>query len=357
MSFRTKRIILITPFYMIFEYFLLKYMFMLICPLSDGILISMALAAGLLHLVPAFFEEKKSRRITRILSEISAIWIWASMMFLIEIVFIYIAGMFIKIDKTLIVMIFLLVPLIGIYAYYKAHKLIVNERILKSDKLSGDINIAHVSDIHFGSVRYKKSLNQLADKLKELSAACSLAIISGDLTDGSCAVNEDDLIALKDVGMPVIFTAGNHDYYIGIENVLKACEKAGIIVLDNESMEIGDLNIYGLSYSFDEIDMPSDDELKANICEDKVNIINYHVPYAWKKHSAMGFDIQLSGHTHGGQFHPATWISEIVFEYNKGLFRDDLGHYLHVTTGFGSMDQPLRWGTDCEVVILKLRKN
>ena len=46
-----------------------------------------------------------------------------------------------------------------------------------------------------------------------------------------------------------------------------------------------------------------------------------------------------------------------MFKYNKGLFKDDLGNYLHVTTGVGCMDTPMRWGTDSELVILKLRKN
>ena len=127
--------------------------------------------------------------------------------------------------------------------------------------------------------------------------------------------------------------------------------------MDNESIEINNLNIYGLTFSFGDIEMPSDDELKSQIKEDKVNIINYHVPYDWSKHSKIGFDIQLSGHTHGGQFYPLKWVSELIFKYNIGLFKDDLNHYLHVTTGVGSMDQPIRWGTDSEIVILKLKKN
>ena len=46
-----------------------------------------------------------------------------------------------------------------------------------------------------------------------------------------------------------------------------------------------------------------------------------------------------------------------MFEYNMGLFKYNLGKYLHVTTGVGSMDTPMRWGTDSELVVLKLRKN
>ena len=57
----------------------------------------------------------------------------------------------------------------------------------------------------------------------------------------------------------------------------------------SETIEINDLNIYGLTFSFSDIEMPSDDELKSQIKEDKINIINYHVPYDWPKHSKMEF--------------------------------------------------------------------
>lgn len=354
MSFRTRRVIFVTPFYMLFEYFLLKYMFMLFYPLDNLALISITIILGIMHMTPMFFEEKKSRFITRLLSEISAIWVWASLMFLIDIVVIYAAFYLFNINLSVLL---LIVPVIGVYAYHKAHKLVINEKTIKLDNLNKEVNIAHLSDVHFGAVRHDEIINQLSDTLMEVSKTCDVAIISGDLTDGSSVVEEDDFMALKDLDMPIIFTPGNHDYYIGIGDVIKACKKAGIIVLDNEPVIIGNLNFYGLSYSFGDIEMPTSEELKSEIKSDKTNIIIYHVPYNWSEHSKMGFDIQLSGHTHGGQFYPVKWVSEIIFKYNMGLFKDNLNHYLHVTTGVGSMDQPLRWGTDSEVVILKLKKN
>ena len=108
--------------------------------------------------------------------------------------------------------------------------------------------------------------------MNELSDTCDVAIISGDLADGSCLVQEDDFLPLGDVEMPIIFTPGNHDFYPGIDNVIRACKNAGIIVLDNESMEINGLNIYGMTFSFDKIQMPGHDKLKSEIKEDKTNI-------------------------------------------------------------------------------------
>jgi predicted MPP superfamily phosphohydrolase len=157
----------------------------------------------------------------------------------------------------------------------------------------------------------------------------------------------------KDVNMPIIFTPGNHDFYIGIDSVIDACKNAGIIVLDNDSMEFECLNIFGLTFSFDDKKKPELD--KSLIKPGFVNVLNYHVPYYWKDFSQLGFDLQLSGHTHGGQFYPAIFFAELIFKYNMGLFKNNLGKYLHVTTGVGSMDPPMRWGTDSELVILKLR--
>ncbi len=82
-----------------------------------------------------------------------------------------------------------------------------------------------MSDIHFGAVRYKKIINQVANKLNELSDSCDIAIISGDLADGSCGVKDDDFNAFKNVNMPILFTPGNHDFYPGIENVCRAAKK------------------------------------------------------------------------------------------------------------------------------------
>ena len=357
MSFRSRRVIISTPFYMGFLFFLLKYIFLLIGDVNEACLIILAILIGSFHLIPMFFEAKKSTVFWRMVSTIDGVCMWASLMFVIDLAIIYLLRMFIHIPDILIYILLAAVPILGIYNYYKAHKLTVNERILEFDNLTRDINIVHLSDVHFGSVRHREIIHKISSKLKELEDECDIAIISGDLADGSSIIEEDDFMELKDVGMPIVFTPGNHDFYMGIDNVVRACKNAGVIVLDNDCLEFKNLNIYGLTYSFDEIEMPTADELKSKINQNLVNILVYHVPYNWEEFSSLGFDVQLSGHTHGGQFYPVVNFSWILFKYNMGLFKNDLGKYLHVTTGVGSMDTPMRWGTDSELVILKLRKN
>ncbi len=357
MSFRTRRVLFSTPLIAIFEFFLMKYLFLLFGGLDDLYIFFLTALFIILNTVPMLFEERKSRFITRLLDGISGIWFWMSLFFFFDIVLIYALGAFMELPFYVIVLLLLLVPIVTVYSYWHAHKIIVHEKTIELDNINQNINILHLSDVHYGSIRHKKHILDLANKMKEIEDRCDLAIISGDLADGSCIVEEDDFLPLKDVNIPIVFTQGNHDFYPGIENVYNACKKAGIIILDNEGMSFKDLNIFGLTYSFDEIETVSADELLSFVDGAKVNVINYHVPQNWEEFSRLGFDIQLSGHTHGGQFYPVVWIGNLIM-YNMGLFKKNIGgkdKYLHVTTGVGSMDYPFRWGTDSELVILKLR--
>lgn len=353
MSFRTRRVLVSTPFYMLYEFFLLKYIFLLLGGIGDVHILFLTVMIGLIRFVPALFEERKSRKVTRFLSTVDGIWMWASVMFLIDILIIYLIGSFARLSFEMNLLMLAVVPVLGAYNYWKAHRMVVNEKTIVLDNLEHDINIAQMSDVHFGSVRHRQVISQIASKLNELKGTCDIAIISGDLADGSAMVEADDFMAFREVEMPIIFTPGNHDYYIGIDKVIRACENAGVIVLDNESLEFDCLNIYGASYRLEDKGTPKMDE--SAMRKDRVNILNYHVPYHFDEFSRMGFNLQLSGHTHGGQFHPVIFIANMMFRYNMGLFKDERGNYIHVTTGVGSMDTPMRWGTDSEIVVLKLR--
>lgn len=357
---RTERVLFTTPFYMLFDFFLLKYLFLLFGGISNWHILILTIIIGLMHFLPTLLETKKSRGITRFIARFYGFFVWCSLMFLIELIFINVFGLFISVPIGIIVLLLTAVPLFGLYNYHHAHQIKVKERTVTFDDLKEDVNILHLTDVHFGSLMHAKSMKNLAEELKNLEDVCDLAIISGDLADGSCIIEEDSFMPLSDVDMPIIFSPGNHDFYPGIDNVFNACNAAGIIVLDNEQMEFKDLSIFGFSYSFGPLPPVSEQTLRDAIKEDSVNVMIYHVPERWEEFSDLGFNLQLSGHTHGGQFHPVTFLANIIFPYNMGLFERIAGGkkaYLHVSTGVGVMDYPMRWGTDSELVILKLRKD
>ncbi len=356
---RTERVLFTTPFFMLFVFFILKYLFLLFGGISNWHILILTIIIGLMHFLPTLLETKKSRGITRFIARIYGFFVWCSLMFLIELIFINVLRLFISIPIGIIVLLLAVVPLFGLYNYHHAHQIKVKERTLTFDDLKEDVNILHLTDVHFGSLMHAKSMKNLAEELKNLEDVCDLAIISGDLADGSCIIEEDSFMPLSDVDMPIIFSSGNHDFYPGIDNVFKACNAAGIIVLDNEQINFKDLSIFGFTYSFGPLPPVSEQTLRDAIKEDSVNVMIYHVPERWEEFSDLGFNLQLSGHTHGGQFHPVTFLANIILPYNMGLFERFAGGkkaYLHVSTGVGVMDYPMRWGTDSELVILKLRK-
>ncbi|RAP49822.1 MAG: metallophosphatase [Methanosphaera sp. rholeuAM74] len=358
MSYRTRRILFSSPLFMIYEFFLLGYLLSFFGYVDSLYLLVVVICLEVVHVVPMFFESRKSTVVGRFLCTCYGVWEWFLLMITILMSIVYVTSLFVIVDKNMILIGLSIIALIGVYAFINARRIVVRKRVLSFPNLSRSYSILHLSDVHFGSLCHEWSMSKLRYKIVELEDECDLIIISGDLADGSCIVCEDDFMAFKDLSVPVVFTSGNHDYYPGIKSVHRACRSADMIVLENDSFQYDDLNIYGLSYSFGDIDMPSDDDLKNIIEGDMVNIVNYHVPHGWDVLCDVGFNLQLSGHTHGGQFYPVTWLSNLLFEgHGMGLFRkrvDENYKYLHVTCGVGCMDVPMRWGTKAEIVLLKL---
>lgn len=364
----------------IFTFLLLFYNYFIISSIAGILdykistlsLIIIILILAVIRLIPMTIERNKTHLITQILTEISGIWLWMSFMYLFEVIFIYIIEYFIQLPYIIRLIIILLVPVFGIIGYYMAHHNYIREYDVnlneKSDKESKPVTIIHISDLHIGSMRKEKtikqtihSINKIAEEKRRENTKV-ITIISGDIADGSCPIEPDTFMTFKKATMPVIFTPGNHDYYQGIDNVEEALRNAGIIILDNDNlvMDEENINIIGLKFSFSEESEP----YQLPIYEDKNNVLIYHVPLYWDTFSKNGIDLQLSGHTHGGQFYPANFFVKRQFPYNHGLFNKEIkqengkvfNSYLSVTEGIGTFAAPIRLGTRSEIVVLDIKR-
>ncbi len=338
-----------------YNYFLLKAMWALIGSPNNNIIILISLGVCVLTLISSYIELYNSNKFTRSIMVVLESWKWPSLIFLFIMIILYLISYFVIIPKIITISIYLVVFLIGFYAYYNAHKIKVIEYELEIENLKEELNIIHISDIHYGTYRNQGLLKKIVEKINYLAdKGAQLVIISGDLADGSTSIGKEDFNEFKNIKIPVIFTPGNHDYYPGIEKVYSACENAGIYILNNNYCTFKDLSIYGLNYSFTN---PQKSFNQFNINPETNNIMVYHAPDHWKDFIKYGFDIQLSGHTHGGQFYPANlWVGKF-FPFCKGLFINNQGDktsYLSVSTGVGTMGPPLRLGTNSEMVLLKL---
>lgn len=362
----------------VFNYYLIKTLFDYVNhPLKFNILMGIVIFIALINIISVTGEFFKSRYITQILMEISELWKWASLMYLFEIFIIAFLGLVVKVPVFAVYTLYLFVPLLGTWGYYKAHRIVVKYKDLEimPNDVDKNIVIIHMSDLHVGSIRGKKMLhhisqrvNQVYDKLKREGANAIFVVISGDLVDGTCPVEEDALEPLKNVKPQIIFTPGNHDYYRNIDDVKKACRHVGITVLDNDNLNLRNigLNIIGLSYSYDDNNfLEGDVDISTMpIIKNETNILIFHIPEGFKYFSRLGVNLQLSGHTHGGQFYPANFFVKIVYPFLKGVFSIEIPNifgrfsnsHLSVTNGIGTMGPPIRIGTDSEMIVLKLKK-
>ncbi|MCL2114991.1 MAG: metallophosphoesterase [Methanobrevibacter sp.] len=342
--------------YTVFLYFLIGAIANLFNEISFYYQISIPIFIGAFTLIPIAIELKKSNFITRSMMEIAEITKWVFLMYGFLTLAIYLIEIAIKIPNEIITLLFLtIVPILAIYAYIKGHKIKIKSHELKIANLKEKIELIHISDLHIGSIRNKRLLKNIVAKINSTNA--DLVIISGDLADGTCPIDDNSFLAFKDSKVPIVFTPGNHDFYPGIENVISGAKVANVKVLFNEIFNFKGLQIIGLPFSFEEtttygkttVDNISLNDFNPNLPTVLVN----HVPTNWTIFSKLGVDLQLSGHTHGGQFYPMVWLVKLVFPYLKGLFEND-GKYLCVTSGIGTLGPPMRWGSDSEMILLKL---
>ncbi|WP_409199613.1 metallophosphoesterase [Methanobrevibacter sp. DSM 116169] len=341
--------------YTIYLYLLIGAIANLFNGISFTCQISIALFIGIFTVVPIPLEIRKSHIITRLMMKIAELMKWTFLMGGILTIAIYILEMFISIPSEIIFSIYIVIlSIITIYAYIKAHKIKIKTFNLKIANLNSDVNLIHISDLHIGSMQNKGLLENIVLKINSIDA--DAVIISGDLADGTCPIDDSSFLPFKKSKVPVIFTPGNHDYYPGIENVLNAAKASNIRVLSNDILNLKGLQIIGIPFSFKESTTYGSNKNDLNNIDynpNKPTVLINHIPLNWDNFSTLGVDLLLSGHTHGGQFYPMNWLLKLVFPFSNGIYENN-GKYLCVTTGIGTYGPPMRWGTDSEMVLLKL---
>jgi predicted MPP superfamily phosphohydrolase len=213
---------------------------------------------------------------------------------------------------------------------------------------------ALVSDVHLGHVNGAGFLRRIVARLQSLSP--DIAFLTGDLYDGAAINAAAAASPWKDFApaLGTYFVTGNHEEFKDPSRYLEAVRSSGVRVLQNEKLIIDGLQLVGVP-----------DHASANpdrfrlILEGMAidckwpSILLSHIPRALDIPEKAGISLQLSGHTHGGQFFPFTWFTRRIFgPYTYGLRR--FGQMLvYTTTGAGTWGPPMRLGTQPEIVLLE----
>jgi predicted MPP superfamily phosphohydrolase len=233
--------------------------------------------------------------------------------------------------------------------------------------LSG-FTIAQVSDLHVGPTIGERHVRRIVEQVNALRP--DLVAITGDLVDGGvrelgAAVAH---LARLSTRHGVFFVTGNHEYYSGVGPWFQELRRLGVRVLRNERVAVGDA---GASFDLAGVDDYSaprphgveyEDDLRSALegrDPDRSLLLLAHQPRVAAVGSAVqaGVELQLSGHTHGGQIAPWNVVVAAVFPYVKGLHRHvESGRegQVYVSRGTGYWGPPMRLGAPPEIAKIVL---
>jgi predicted MPP superfamily phosphohydrolase len=213
---------------------------------------------------------------------------------------------------------------------------------------------AQVSDLHLGHVRNIGFARRIIAKLKRLQP--DVVFITGDLFDGSAVDLERLSRPWAEVPAPLgtYFITGNHEEFSDRTKYLEALKRFGVRILNNEKVVVDGLQIVGVHDRDAAVPERFRSLLdRAALDRRRASILLVHAPRHLSAAEEAGISLQLSGHTHRGQFFPFTRIvSRIYKQYAYGL--QTFGNLsVYTTCGTGTWGPPLRVGTNPEIVLIQ----
>jgi len=213
---------------------------------------------------------------------------------------------------------------------------------------------ALISDVHLGHVRNGSFLRRMVAKI--LKEEPDAIFITGDLYDGTAidAGRAAEPLSALVAPQGVYFVAGNHEQFGDDSKYLDAITAAGVRVLRNEKVEADGLQIAGVPYRSATHGAHFASVLRGiGLDHDRASILLTHAPDHPEIAEAAGVSLQLSGHTHLGQFVPWSWFARRIYrQFVYGLSR--IGKMqVFTSSGAGTWGPPLRLGSNPEIVMLE----
>ena len=227
--------------------------------------------------------------------------------------------------------------------------------LAKLPRAAHGYRIAVVSDIHLGPVLGRGFAQKVVDTIN--STQPDLIAVVGDLVDGS----------VKDLGPAAaplaqlrarhgsFFVTGNHEYFSGAEQWVDEVRRLGINPLENARTELPHFDLAGVNDVAGESEGQGPDYAKALGDRDRARacVLLAHQPVQIHDAVDHGVDLQLSGHTHGGQLFPGNLVAGLANPTLEGL--DRYGDtQLYVSRGAGAWGPPTRVGAPSDITVIEL---
>lgn len=212
--------------------------------------------------------------------------------------------------------------------------------------------IVQISDLHIDWAVSSKNIEQVIQKANEQHP--DMIVLTGDMADGKVADLHKKFRLLSKLSAPkgVFYITGNHEYYWGAEAWIEEVRRIGIVPLLNEHRLI--------EHRGQHLVLAGITDYQGNMTqsvygapEGVPRILLAHQPLHAMGAVSLGFDLQLSGHTHGGQFFPWTFFIRWAQKFHKGLFKLE-SMWVYVNRGTGFWGPPIRLGSSPEITVITL---
>ncbi|MFH9576025.1 metallophosphoesterase [Streptomyces sp. NPDC017454] len=227
--------------------------------------------------------------------------------------------------------------------------------LAKLPRAAHGFRIAVVSDVHLGPVLGRGFAQTVVDTIN--STQPDLIAVVGDLVDGS----------VKDLGPAAAplaqlkarhgsyFVTGNHEYFSGAEQWVDEVRRLGLLPLENARTELPHFDLAGVNDVAGEDEGQGPDYAKALGDRDRARacVLLAHQPVQIHDAVDHGVDLQLSGHTHGGQLWPGSLLAGLANPTVAGLERYG-DTQLYVSRGAGAWGPPTRVGAESDITVIEL---
>ncbi|HTP97389.1 MAG TPA: metallophosphoesterase [Burkholderiales bacterium] len=223
-------------------------------------------------------------------------------------------------------------------------------------------SIAQISDLHIGATIKRDYLERVVAAVNDLGA--DMIAVTGDLVDGSVRdlARHTEPLARLSARHGTFFVTGNHEYYSGAGPWVMELRRLGLAVLINEhvvlrhegaSVVVAGVTDYSAGYYDPSHRSDPAAALRGAPGDAGVKLLLAHQPRSALDAAPAGFDLQLSGHTHGGQFFPWNFVVRLFHPFTAGLHRLG-GLRIYISRGTGYWGPPKRLGAPSEITFLRL---
>lgn len=252
----------------------------------------------------------------------------------------------------------LITALVFSYGYYNINHVVSTKYHLSSDKID-NFKIVEIADLHMSTSLDLEELKSYCDEISKQDA--DIIVLVGDIFDENTPSNDMvetcSLLASINNKQGIYYVYGNHDCNKFDADMLKTnLENKGIKVLDDEVISLNKVNIIGRKdarYWGDNPRMDTADLLKQ-INKNKYTILLDHQPRDLEENAKAGIDLQLSGHTHGGQLFPMRQV-QTLFSDTLVYGKETINDFTAITTsGISGWRYPIKTGAKSEYVIIEI---